>query len=118
MEQQATWRRLYRFAYARLGNRQEAEDLTQETFTRTLALPDPSQDLVSRARVTVSVDLAEAEPIQRLVDDYTSAHYNGYPVQVAAAFVIEHGPISRFYVKRVVRQDATGAWFLVGYDLR
>lgn len=33
----ATWKSLYRFAYARVQNREEAEDLTQEVYSRALA---------------------------------------------------------------------------------
>jgi len=47
VEQQAAWRRLYRYVYARLGNRQEAEDLTQETFARTLARSNGSGESLS-----------------------------------------------------------------------
>lgn len=32
----STWLQVYRFAYARVQNREEAEDLTQETYTKLL----------------------------------------------------------------------------------
>lgn len=37
-----TWPDLYRFIYHHVQNRQEAEDLTQETFSRTLAVISPT----------------------------------------------------------------------------
>lgn len=37
---------------------------------------------------------------------------------VEAIVTTAKGPISRIYVKRVVRQDHSGAWFVVGYDRR
>lgn len=39
-----TWPQLYRFVYARVQNREEAEDLTQETYLRVLRQRDPSHD--------------------------------------------------------------------------
>ncbi len=33
----STWNQLYRFVYARVQNREEAEDLTQETYSKLLA---------------------------------------------------------------------------------
>jgi len=116
-----------------------------------LALPDPTQDLISAAQVKVAVDLAEANRAQRLLDSYAEDLPYGYPVGMAAAFVsgrsnpqvdrpiaqvaewlfdeeantgveaivvVSEGPVSRVYLKRVVRQDYTGAWVVVGYDLR
>lgn len=36
---------------------------------------------------------------------------------VAAVVAVADGPISRVYLKRLVRQDDTGIWSVVGYDL-
>lgn len=42
--------RVFRFAYARLGNRQDAEDVTQETFLRLVRFaPEFSDDTKARA---------------------------------------------------------------------
>lgn len=32
-----TWKTVYRFIYFKVQNRQEAEDITQETYVRTLS---------------------------------------------------------------------------------
>ena len=34
-----TWEPLYRFIYYKVQNREEAEDITQETYTRSLSWP-------------------------------------------------------------------------------
>lgn len=35
-----TWKELYRFIYYKVQNRQEAEDITQETYTRAISYLD------------------------------------------------------------------------------
>lgn len=37
---------------------------------------------------------------------------------VEAVVFIEHGPVGRVYLKRLIRQDDTGIWSVVGYDMR
>ena len=36
MKNSATWEPLYRFIYYKVQNREEAEDITQETYVKTL----------------------------------------------------------------------------------
>ncbi len=38
-----TWPELYRYIYRRVQNREEAEDLTQETYSRTLGRAHPAE---------------------------------------------------------------------------
>jgi hypothetical protein len=37
---------------------------------------------------------------------------------VEAVVEVDEGPIERVYLKRLVRQDETGIWTVVGYDPR
>jgi len=37
---------------------------------------------------------------------------------VEAVVEVEDGPVERVYLKRLVRQDETGIWTVVGYDPR
>lgn len=37
---------------------------------------------------------------------------------VEAVVEVDDGPIERVYLKRLVRQDETGIWTVVGYDSR
>lgn len=43
-----TWLQLYRFVYARLQNREDAEDLAQETYSRVLGRMEPEGQAASR----------------------------------------------------------------------
>lgn len=54
----AHWRDVYRLLYSRLGNRSEAEDLTQETFTRMWrALPTFRGDDIGPFTRTIALNL-------------------------------------------------------------
>jgi len=120
---------------------QIAEDLT---------IPDTNQDLASKAKVKVPVDIEIVEANQKQVDRGSSP-WQLDPLQVALTFVnlkvtpegiqgepkiamssfklvtnnsveavveVEGGPIEKVYLKRLVRQDETGIWTVVGYDPR
>ncbi|MGE5559886.1 MAG: RNA polymerase sigma factor [Chloroflexota bacterium] len=86
-----TWRQVYRFAYQRVQNREDAEDVTQETYVRSLpafsrtnpaALPgylrtvalNVIRDRWRHKRVTgtqvelQAIDLPTADPANEIVD--------------------------------------------------
>jgi len=115
-----------------------------------LTIPDANQDLASKAKVKVPVDMEIVEANQKQVDS-SSSPWQLDPLQVALTFVnlqvtpegiqgepqipmpsfelatnnseeavveVSDGPIERVYLKRLVRQDETGIWTVVGYDPR
>jgi outer membrane lipoprotein-sorting protein len=115
-----------------------------------LAIPDVNQDLTSKAKVKVPVDIEIVEANQKQVDSGSSP-WQLDPLQVSLTFVnlkvtpegiqgepkipmssfklvtnnsveavveVDDGPIERVYLKRLVRQDETGIWTVVGYDPR
>lgn len=115
-----------------------------------LTIPDARQDLASKAKVKVPVNMAVEEANQKQVDSGSSP-WQLDPLQVSLTFVnlkvtpegiqgepqipmssfklvtntsveavveVEEGPIERVYLKRLVRQDETGTWTVVGYDPR
>ncbi len=115
-----------------------------------LTIPDVNQDMASKAKVKVPVDMEIVEANQKQVDSGSSP-WQLDPLQVSLTFVnlkvtpegiqgepkipmssfklvtnnsveavveVEDGPIERVYLKRLVRQDETGIWTVVGYDPR
>ncbi len=42
----ATWKELYRFVYYRVQNREEAQDITQETYVRAISYLEKNRDAV------------------------------------------------------------------------
>ena len=42
----ATWKELYRFVYYRVQNREEAQDITQETYVRAISYLEKNRDTV------------------------------------------------------------------------
>lgn len=116
----------------------------------SLTLPDKKQDLSSRAKVKVPVDLEIVRADQKQVDGgHTPWQID--PLSVALTFVnlqvtpegivgepqipyrtftmekntgaecivrVSEGPISKVYLQRLVRQDESGIWTVVGYDPR
>ncbi len=115
-----------------------------------LAIPNPDQDLISKAQVKVVVDKEIVEADQKQVDRGSSP-WQLDPLQVSLTFVnlkvtpegiqgepeipmssfklaannaaeavveVAEGPIKRVYLKRLIRQDETGIWSVVGYDPR
>jgi len=115
-----------------------------------LTIPDVNQDLTSKAKVKVPVDMEIVEANQKQVDSGSSP-WQLDPLQVSLTFVnlkvtpegiqgepqipmssfklvtnnsveavveVEDGPVERVYLKRLVRQDETGIWTVVGYDPR
>lgn len=114
--------------------------------TADLALPDVGADPAEQAEVKVPVDLMMVKAQQQQVDGGHSPWWLD-PMQVAAAFVdqtapagsggpgprtfrvnsnnglvavveVGEGSVERVYLKRLVRQDETGIWSVVGYDKR
>ncbi|MDD4753037.1 MAG: sigma-70 family RNA polymerase sigma factor, partial [Desulfitobacteriaceae bacterium] len=52
----ATWEPLYRFIYYKVQNREEAEDITQETYTKTLTnLPEYKSPLSYMKAVALNI---------------------------------------------------------------
>jgi len=119
-------------------------------IAKDLTIPDANQELVSRAKVKVPVDMAIEQANQKQVDSGSSP-WQLDPLQVSLTFVnlkvtpegiqgepkipmpsfilatnnsveavveVDEGPIERVYLKRLVRQDETGIWTVVGYDPR
>ena len=115
-----------------------------------LVIPNPDQDLASKAQVKVSVEKEIVEANQKQVDSGSSP-WQLDPLQVSMVFVslkitpegiqgepeipmpsftltanngveavveVAEGPIKRVYLKRLIRQDETGIWSVVGYDPR
>jgi len=115
-----------------------------------LSVPDTNQDITSKAKVKVPVDMGIVEANQKQVDSGSSP-WQLDPLHVALTFVnlqvtpegiqgepqidmpsfrlatnnseeavveVDEGPIERVYLKRLVRQDETGIWTVVGYDPR
>ena len=145
--------------YERLRWRQEGLEIQVEGDKRIelareiaagLALPDANQDLASKAKVKVPVNMEIVEASQKQVDSGSSP-WQLDPLQVAHTFVnlqvtpegiqgepqiqmpsfklvtnnsveavveVDEGPVQRVYLKRLVRQDETGIWTVVGYDPR
>jgi len=145
--------------YERLRWRQKGIEIQVEGAQRIelarqiaadLAIPDTSQNMASKAKVKVPVDLEIVEANQKQVDSGSSP-WQLDPLQVSLTFVnlkvtpegiqgepqilvssfklvtnnsveaiveVDKGPIQRIYLKRLVRQDETGIWTVVGYDPR
>jgi len=115
-----------------------------------LSIPDTNQDLASKAKVKVPVDMEIVEANQKQIDSGSSP-WQLDPLQVALTFVnlkvtpegiqgepqidmpafklvtndsveavvnVKEGPIERVYLKRLIRQDESGIWTVVGYDPR
>jgi hypothetical protein len=61
----------------------------------------------------VSPEGIEGEP-QVQMDSFDVVANNG----VEAAIEVSAGPMRRVYLKRLIRQDETGIWSVVGYDPR
>lgn len=145
--------------YERLRWRQDGLEIQVEGAKRIelareiaadISIPDANQDLASRAKVKVPVDMEIVKANQKEVDSGSSP-WQLDPLHVAFTFVnlkvspegiqgepqidmpsfkllindsveavvdVEEGPIERVYLKRLIRQDETGIWTVVGYDPR
>ncbi|HEY8345837.1 MAG TPA: sigma-E factor regulatory protein RseB domain-containing protein [Symbiobacteriaceae bacterium] len=120
----------------------EAESIAR-SITPDLTLPDPEADFPKQPEVSVQVDMGVLENSQRQVDaghmpylldpTMVTMSYLGslelvlpdmdalevsYSTGVRAIVEVPTGPISRVYLQRLVRQDFTGIWTVVGYDPR
>lgn len=109
----ATWEPLYRFIYAKVQNREEAEDITQETYFKTLvylrehkSLPENLQGYMK----TIALNIVR--------DRWRQKKRRGTQVifEVEAVVEVNDGPVKKVYLKRLVRKDETGIWSVVGYD--
>lgn len=111
-----------------------------------LKLPDPNQDLVGAAQVQVEVNMDEARALQDKMDqgdpmrgtysdaegvavtwaveeaDQRNKPISGFEVVantgVQAIIDVQEGPYARIYLKKLVRPENDGIWFVVGYDPR
>lgn len=119
----------------------EAEMLAR-SIAPGIELPDPGAPFPQEPAFAVEVDLEVAESSQRQLDgghmpwqvDPTQVAMSflgsqGIPVDVdsfilawstgvRAVVEIPEGPIGRVYLERLVRQDFSGIWSVVGYDPR
>lgn len=90
---QNTWKELYRYVYYKVQNREEAEDITQETYERALSslskrnieileyssyLKAISLNIIkdrwrSRQRKAKSINIEEVNPDEMAMEDFTDA---------------------------------------------
>lgn len=119
----------------------EAEAVAR-SIAPDLTMPDPTAGFPQEPAIAVEVDMAVEENSQRQVDGGHSPYLLD-PTMVTMSFLgaqgiagdmdaftvafsngthavveVPSGPISRVYVQRLVRQDETGIWTVVGYDPR
>lgn len=119
----------------------EAEAVAR-SIAPDLEMPDPDAGFPQEPAVAVEVDMTVEENNQRQVDGGHSPYLLD-PIMVAMSFLgsqgiagdmdafavsfssgthavveVPAGPISRVYVQRLVRQNETGIWTVVGYDPR
>jgi hypothetical protein len=74
---------------------------------------DPLQVSLTFVNLKVSPEGIVGEP-QIGAASFKTAINNG----VQAVVEVSAGPVSKVYLKRLVRQDETGIWSVVGYDPR
>ncbi|MEW6173355.1 MAG: hypothetical protein AB1510_09875 [Bacillota bacterium] len=74
---------------------------------------DPLQVALTFVNLKVSPEGIEGEP-KIPATSFKAIANNG----VEAVVEVAGGPIRRVYLKRLVRQDETGIWSVVGYDPR
>jgi len=119
----------------------EAEAVAR-SIAPDLEMPDPAAGFPQEPAVVVEVDMVVEENNQRQVDGGHSPYLLD-PTMVTMSFLgaqgiagdmdaftisfssgthavveVPSGPISRVYVQRLIRQDETGIWTVVGYDPR
>ncbi len=128
-----TWKEVYLFIYYKVGNREEAEDITQETYARALDFLQRESVIIdnySNFLKTVAINILRDQWRQKqhrgtqldidevnteeLLDDITIVQNTG---EAAIAEITgAAAPAGRVYLKRLIRQDSTGIWTVAGYD--
>lgn len=98
-----TWKELYRFIYYKVQNREEAQDITQETYVRAIAYLDKSSDQIindksylrtiatniirdqwrRKKRWGTSVNIEEVNPEKLQEQDFTEAVNNQSVIETA-----------------------------------
>ncbi len=87
-----TWKELYRFVYYRVQNREEAQDITQETYARAIAYLEKHQQQIidyggylrtismniirdqwraKKRRGAGSIPIEDTDPMELAVEDFT-----------------------------------------------
>ena len=89
----STWESVYRFIYFKVQNRQEAEDITQETYVKALSH-------LRRSNIKI--------------DKYIILQNRGITAIVEVGD--SNSAVGKVYLKRLIRKDSTGIWTVVGYD--
>jgi outer membrane lipoprotein-sorting protein len=117
-------------------------------IAKDLTIPNPGQNLINKAQIKVPVDMKIVQANQQQVDRGSSpwqldplqvafanlklspGGIQGEPelpmtyfklaenTGVEASVEVKSGPVKQVYLQRLVRQDETGIWTVVGYDPR